>query len=176
MEVEIQALQAGEERRGSSAWQSNGCCFDPAVLEQVFAFGAETFIHFLQQQAVHSKEQEQKRKKLGKETGMMRRRRMSGMKVMRWLLLWILIGVKMRMVEAAEEISARQEMVLRSETPVLPRLQEESRAKWKRRNASERGWRVGKIGNQEEESKNSQGVDPRTCEKTAREGTLAPLK
>ena len=30
MEVEIQALQAGEERRGSSASQSNGCCFDQA--------------------------------------------------------------------------------------------------------------------------------------------------
>ena len=50
--------------------------------------------------------------KIGKEIGMTRRRRMSGMKVLRRILLWILSGVKMRMVEAAEEeISARQEMV-----------------------------------------------------------------
>ena len=37
LENEIQTLQAGEERRGSSASQSNGCCFAPA--KQVFAFG-----------------------------------------------------------------------------------------------------------------------------------------
>ena len=54
-------------------------------------------------QAVQSREQEQKRKNLGKEIGMMRTRRTSGMKLVRWILLWILIGVKMRMVEAAEE-------------------------------------------------------------------------
>ena len=60
--------------------------------------------------------------------------------------MWTLIGVKMRMVQAAEEeISAHQETVLRSETPLAPRLQEASRARWKRRNASERGWRAGKI-------------------------------
>ena len=49
---EIQALQAGEERRGSCASQSNGCCFDPAMWEQVFASGAahaESFIQFMQQ-------------------------------------------------------------------------------------------------------------------------------
>ena len=31
---EIQALQAGDERRNSCASQSNGCCFDPTVVEQ----------------------------------------------------------------------------------------------------------------------------------------------
>ena len=34
LEDEIQILQAGEERRGS------GCCFDPAMVELVFACGA----------------------------------------------------------------------------------------------------------------------------------------
>ena len=73
---------------------------------------------------------------------------MSGMKVIRWSLLWILIGVKMRLVEAAEEeLSARQEMVLRSETSPAPRLQEESKARWKRRNACEGGWRAEEIWN-----------------------------
>ena len=55
LEVEIQAPQAGEERRGSSASQSNGCCFDPAVLEQVLAFRetrAANCIHFMQQEFV----------------------------------------------------------------------------------------------------------------------------
>ena len=46
LEVEIQALQAGEERRGCSASQSNGCCFDPAVLEQVIAFGETRAANF----------------------------------------------------------------------------------------------------------------------------------
>ena len=41
----------------------------------------------------------------------MRRRRMSDIKVIRWILLRLRVGVKKRMVEAAEEeISARQEM------------------------------------------------------------------
>ena len=33
-EEEVQALQAAEERSGSCASQSNGCCSDPAMVEQ----------------------------------------------------------------------------------------------------------------------------------------------
>ena len=40
LEVEIQAVQAGEERRGSCASQSNGCCFDPAMVEHFLTMGA----------------------------------------------------------------------------------------------------------------------------------------
>ena len=40
LEVEIQAVQAGEERRGSCASQSNGCCCDPAMVKHVLAIGA----------------------------------------------------------------------------------------------------------------------------------------
>ena len=40
VEEEIKEFQAGEERRGSCASQSNGCCFDPPMVEQVFACGA----------------------------------------------------------------------------------------------------------------------------------------
>ena len=55
LENEIQALQAGEERRGSSASHSNGCYFDPAIWEQIFLFGetrAASFIQFMQQEFV----------------------------------------------------------------------------------------------------------------------------
>ena len=48
MEEEIQILRTGEERRDSCASQSNGCCFDPAVREQVFACGATQTEHFIQ--------------------------------------------------------------------------------------------------------------------------------
>ena len=51
-EDEIQILQAGEERRGRCASQANGCCFDPARVEQVFARGqaqTEHFIHAMQE-------------------------------------------------------------------------------------------------------------------------------
>ena len=55
---------------------------------------------------------------------------MSVVKVLRLILLWILIGVKMQMVEAAEEeIPARQEMVILFETPLVPRLREVIRAR-----------------------------------------------
>ena len=47
----LHTLQAGEERRGSCASQSNGCCFDPAMLlwqmEQVFACGAARAERFI---------------------------------------------------------------------------------------------------------------------------------
>ena len=55
LENEIQNLQAGEERRGSSASQFNGCCSDPAIWEQVFACGetrTASFIQFMQQEFV----------------------------------------------------------------------------------------------------------------------------
>ena len=85
---------------------------DPAVWEQVFASGAtqtEHFIHAMQQeftegselQTLQSSGQEKKRKKTGKEIGMMRRRKVGGMKALRWILMWILLVV--------EEIQAHQE-------------------------------------------------------------------
>ena len=40
IDEEVQALQAGEERRGSNASQSNGCCFGPAMVEHFLALGA----------------------------------------------------------------------------------------------------------------------------------------
>ena len=40
VDEEIQALQAGEERRGSCASQSNGCCFDPATVEHFLTLEA----------------------------------------------------------------------------------------------------------------------------------------
>ena len=40
LEEEVKDLQAGEGRRGSCASQSNGCCFDPAMVEQISTFGA----------------------------------------------------------------------------------------------------------------------------------------
>ena len=48
LEDEIEILQAGEERRGICAWQSNGCCFDLAMVHQVFACGAVHTEHFIQ--------------------------------------------------------------------------------------------------------------------------------
>ena len=77
---------------------------------------------------------------------------MSVVKVLRLILLWILIGVKMQMVEAAEEeLPARQEMVIFFETPIVPRLREGNRARWKRRNACDRGWRAGEHWQKEKE-------------------------
>ena len=40
LENEILNLQASEERRGCIALQTNGCCFDPAIFEQVLTVGA----------------------------------------------------------------------------------------------------------------------------------------
>ena len=148
LENEIQAFAGGRRKKRQQCvaiqWMllrsSNvgaGLCFwrdtGSKVLSKSCREGSEL-------QTLQRKEQEQMKKMLGKEIGMMRRRRMNGMKVIRWILLWILVGVKTRIVEAAEEeISARQEMVLRAETPLAPRLREENMARWKRWSACERG-------------------------------------
>ena len=42
LDEEIRNLQAGEERRGNCASQSNGCCFDPAVVEAAHHDGSNT--------------------------------------------------------------------------------------------------------------------------------------
>ena len=41
VDLELRGLQAGDERRGSSASQSNGCCMDPAFLHSFLTSGAE---------------------------------------------------------------------------------------------------------------------------------------
>ena len=40
LEEEIRIFQAGDGRRNSYASQSNGRCFDPAVVERLFTLGA----------------------------------------------------------------------------------------------------------------------------------------
>ena len=40
LDEEVRGLHAGDERRGSSASQSNGCCFDSAMVELLVTMGA----------------------------------------------------------------------------------------------------------------------------------------
>ena len=40
LDMDIRGLQAGDGKRGSNASWSNGCCFDPAVVEQFVTMGA----------------------------------------------------------------------------------------------------------------------------------------
>ena len=63
---------------------------------------------------------------------------MGGMKALRWILLWILIGVKMQMVEGVEEeIPASQEMERKLETAVVPRVR--NMARWTMMDSCEGG-------------------------------------
>ena len=103
----------------------------------------------------------------GKETGMMRRRQVGVTKAPRWVLLWILLGIKMHMVEAAEEeISTRQETECMLETAPVPRAGNEIR--WKRMNTCDRGWREGEHW-QKGKSEHSQGKDPKIFEGNSQE-------
>ena len=77
------------------------------------------------------REREREREKNGKETGMRKRRQVGVTKALRWDLLWILLGTKMQMVEAAgEEISTRQETDCKLEKVSVFRAGNEIR--WKR--------------------------------------------
>ena len=50
------------------------------------------------------------------------RRQVGGVKALRWVLLWILLGVRMQMVEALEEeIPAHQETGYMLDTALVPR-------------------------------------------------------
>ena len=132
MEEEIQALQAGEERRGSCASQSNECCFDPAMVEQFLTMGAahaeqyiQAFNEGLDQQiqgsshyCAHGKE-EKREEENGKRSKRKERpvnkwvhERQGVVTKASWLVsLWILLGTRMQMVKAVEEeISIRRKM------------------------------------------------------------------
>ena len=166
-ENEIQNLQTGEERRGSSASQSN----EAALIQRYGSRSSErhgqqvlsktrskSLSGSTEHQAFRSKGQEEKRGKRGKSG--MRARQMSGMKALRWIVLWILIGVRMQMVEVAEEeIPARREMERMLET--ARSWQDE-----KKKGSFDEGRRAGEHW-QKEKSKNSQGKDPRTFEENS---------
>ena len=80
---------------------------------------------------LRSSGQEEKTKEIEKETGMMRRSKVGGMKALQWILVWILIGVRMQMVEAAEEeIPVRREMERMLETAPVSRVG--NMARWRR--------------------------------------------
>ena len=56
---------------------------------------------------------------------------------LRWVLLWILLDIRMQMVEAEEEISTRQETDCMLET--APTLRAGNEIRWKRMNACDGG-------------------------------------
>ena len=83
---------------------------------------SKSFAEGIKLQTLRSSGQEETGKKIGKEIGMMRRRKVGGMKALRWILLWILIGVMMKMVDALEEeIPGSKEMERMLETALVPR-------------------------------------------------------
>ena len=45
LDLEIKGLQAGEGRSGSNTSQSNGCCIDPAFLQNFLTSGAALARH-----------------------------------------------------------------------------------------------------------------------------------
>ena len=108
LEEEIRVLQAGEERRGSCASQSNGCCFD-SLLEHLFTLGAahaRQQIHALQEEfsrrfdvlatSVHMAGREEEKR--------LKRSKYKKQPVAKWVTLFlILLSSRMEMVRAVEE-------------------------------------------------------------------------
>ena len=81
--------------------------------------------------------------------------------------MWILIGVRMQMVEAAEEeITARRQIVRMLETALVPRVG--NMARWRRMDSCEKGRRAREHW-QKEKGKNSQGKDPKTFQGKGRD-------
>ena len=118
-------------------------------------------------QTLQSSEQEEKRKEIGKETGMMRRSKVGGTKALPWILLWILIGVRVQVVEAdEEEIPARREMDRMLETARVPRVG--NMATYRRMESFDEGRRAGEHGREKvKKTKKSQGKDPKTFQRNS---------
>ena len=184
LEDEIKILQAGEERGGSCASQSNGCCFDPAMVDQIFACGAvhaEHYIQAMQEEFIRRFKapaaleqvaggEERREWKEWEEDA--KERRVGVTKALRWVLLWILLGTRMQMVKTTEEeISTRQETDCVLEKVPVPRAGDEIRWKRMRTCDGEKGRRriLAKRKN-----KNSQGKDPKIFEENSQGGTLKP--
>ena len=192
LEEEIQALQAGEERRGSCASQSNECCFDPAMVEQFTTMGAAQALQQLEQSTWRATSA-----RISRSGACGRRRRKKEWEgdwekaAPQWILLWILLGAKMQTVEALEEgIPAHQEMESGLLTALFLRGREKTT--WKVTDSCDEGWREGEHWQKEKTAKErTQRPFKKTVEtykettwvrtqqpmkKTARERTHAPLK
>ena len=110
-------------------------------------------------QPLQSKCQEEKRKKIGKEIGVVRRRQLGGTKALQWILLWILLGAKMQMVEALEEkIPAHPETECMLVTALVSRVRNEIRGKMM--DACDKGWREGEHGDKGKHPQNRKKKPP----------------
>ena len=100
----------------------------------------------------------EEREKNGKGAGKMKRRQVSVTKALRSVLLWILLGIKMLVEAAEEEISTRQETDCMLEKVPAPRVGNEIR--WSKMKTCDRERKEG--GYWQKKKKNSQGKVPRT--------------
>ena len=97
LQDDIQILQARDVRRGSCASQSNGCRFDPGMVEQIFARGAAQTEHFQAMQEEFNKRFQAPATPEQMAGGgeredwegdwMTSRRQVGGVKALRWVLL-----------------------------------------------------------------------------------------
>ena len=106
LEDEIKILQAGEERRVSCAWQFNGCFFDPAMVDQIFACGAvhaEPDIQATQEEFIRRFKPPAAPEQMA--GGAERREWEEWEENAKGVQVWVLLGTRMQMVKLAEEES-----------------------------------------------------------------------
>ena len=104
LEDEVNILQAGEERGGSCASQSNGCCFDPAMVDQILACGAvhaEHYIQAMQEEFIRRFKAPAAPEQMA--GGAERREWEEWEENAKGVQVWVLLGTRMQMVKLAEE-------------------------------------------------------------------------
>ena len=164
-ELEIRILQAGDARRNSYASQSNRCCFDPAVVEQLFTSGKMQAwqhnqalnrrvdgLHQVPATLVHTPgREEERRTRRSKRKGQpaanwVNQRQEAAIKVFRLVLCLILLGIRMQMEKAVEATSIHQEAGRIIEIDLAPQIirmrESEKRRKVSKRHKEETA-RVG---------------------------------
>ena len=184
LEVEIRGWQAGEERRGSCASQSNGCCFD-SVMEQPFTWKRrmqgsrskpckrsstegmkfQPLLCIWQDEKKEEKRLERCRHTEQPVAKWVHQRQVGAMTALRLVLFMILLGTRMQTVNAVdEEISIRQERRT-VETDLAPHfIRPAYHSNSLRRTKFSEGIEEKKEGHQKSKRKNSQVKEPRTFE------------
>ena len=182
LEEEIRVLQAGEERRGICASQSNGCCFD-SLLEHLFTLGAA---HARQQ--IHALQEEFRRRfdvlgtpvhMAGREEGKrLKRSKYKEQPVAKWVPLFlILLSSRMEMVVVEEDTSnsPRSGPCIRDRSPTPPNSLSDRSNSLRRKGSSEESKQRREVVESRKEEKD-RGRTQELLKKTAREGILESQK
>ena len=191
MAAELQSLQAEEERRGSNASQTGGCCIGGFVAT-IYRLGSELSRGCVPKVQRYGKWPRSRCQQEKKEEGIVKTNKSKTKPVSSWRcqrqagatkalqrVVWSLIflGFGVHLVNAQEQGSQVQQRMSQKDLYQVPQVE----VPWMRKKTwqwetCERGEVEETLGKKNREKRNSQGKDPWTFDENSQGGDLGTLK